>query len=148
MAERTIALVLKTNEVKASGGSNPPPSALVMSQDIGTSRTPGSGGSLVFEAWLVADVEVAGSGLAAEVERCRQSGVDPPGRRVGSRDSAWLTSPLGSGAEASGSGIAVVGGSSLGLSEPSASLVASDAVSASSALGLGTDGSVERQRQH
>ncbi len=31
MAERTIALVLKTNEVQASGGSNPPPSAIQIS---------------------------------------------------------------------------------------------------------------------
>ena len=29
MAERTIATVLKTVEVQASGGSNPPPSAFV-----------------------------------------------------------------------------------------------------------------------
>ena len=29
--------VLKTVEVQASGGSNPPPSAIVMCQDIGTS---------------------------------------------------------------------------------------------------------------
>jgi hypothetical protein len=28
MAERTIATVLKTVEVQASGGSNPPPSAI------------------------------------------------------------------------------------------------------------------------
>ena len=36
MAERTIATVLKTVEVKASGGSNPPPSALfdVSSHDL------------------------------------------------------------------------------------------------------------------
>ena len=39
MAERTIATVLKTVEVQASGGSNPPPSAIVVSRDIGKDRT-------------------------------------------------------------------------------------------------------------
>ncbi len=41
-------------------GTNPAPATNVMSQDIGNPRTPGSGVSLLFEAWLVADVGVEG----------------------------------------------------------------------------------------
>ena len=62
VAERTNATVLKTVEAQASGGSNPPLSAFVMSQDICKTRTPGVRVLLLFEAWLVADVGVEGEG--------------------------------------------------------------------------------------
>ena len=49
---RTLANSSNPHDAQGVWGSSPSWPTLVMSQDIGTSRTLGSGGSLVFEAWL------------------------------------------------------------------------------------------------
>ncbi len=76
MAERTIATVLKTVEPHGSGGSNPPLSANVKSQDIGNPRTCAFGVSSRFVAGLVAvcGVEVVvAEGLPVVLSTTRMS---------------------------------------------------------------------------
>lgn len=70
MAERTIATVLKTVEVQASGGSNPPPSATQLPYgDLKMARSKWSPDQLL-ASFRVAAAELQATGSETGFEMC------------------------------------------------------------------------------